>query len=103
MLLLPDYSETLPHETDTKTRLTKNIYINIPLLAAAMDTVTGAQMAIAMSREGGIGVIHRSDAEDLQAAYVKKVKRAESEMIMDPICLTPGHTLADVRKVIEEK
>jgi len=102
VLLLPDYSETLPHETDTKTRLTKNIYINIPLLSAAMDTVTGAQMAIAMSREGGIGVIHRSDAEDLQAAYVKKVKRAESEMIMDPICLTPGHTLADVRKVIEE-
>lgn len=102
VLLLPDYSEILPHQVDTKTRLSKNININIPLLSAAMDTVTGAAMAIAMAREGGIGVIHRNNTLEDQAAFVKKVKRAESEMIADPICLTPQHTLKDVEKVMEE-
>ena len=102
VLLLPDYSEILPHQVETKTRLTKNININIPLISAAMDTVTGANMAIAMAREGGAGIIHRNNLKDEQAAYVKKVKRAESEMIADPICLTPEHTLADTLKVMEE-
>jgi IMP dehydrogenase len=102
VLLVPDYSEILPHEVQTQTRLTKNIRINIPLISAAMDTVTGAEMAIAMAREGGAGVIHRNNTIEEQAAYVKKVKRAESEMIVDPICLTPEQTLADVAKVMDE-
>lgn len=102
VLLLPDYSEILPHEVNTETRLTKNISLNIPLISAAMDTVTGAEMAIAMAREGGAGVLHRNNTNEDQAAYVKKVKRAESEMIVDPICLTPEQTLADVEKVMEE-
>ena len=102
VLLIPDYSEILPHQAQTQTRLTKNIRINIPLLSAAMDTVTGPEMAIAMAREGGIGVIHRNNTPEDQAAYVKKVKRAENEMIVDPICLTPKQTLLDVKKVMEE-
>ena len=102
VLLIPDYSEILPHQAQTQTRLTKNIRINNSLLSAAMDTVTGFEMAIAMAREGGIGVIHRNNTPEDQAAYVKKVKRAENEMIVDPICLTPKQTLLDVKKVMEE-
>ena len=102
VLLVPDYSEVLPHEVGTQTRLTKNITLNIPLLSAAMDTVTGPEMAIAIAREGGIGVIHRSNTTKEQAQAVRKVKRAESEMITDPICLTPTHTLLEVKKVMEE-
>ncbi len=102
VLLVPDYSEILSHEANTETRLTKNISLNIPLISAAMDTVTGAEMAIAMAREGGAGVLHRNNTSEDQAAYVKKVKRAESEMIVDPICLTPEQTLRDVQKVMEE-
>lgn len=102
VLLLPDYSEALPRDVNAQTRLTRNVQLNIPLISAAMDTITGAEMAIAMAREGGIGVIHRNNTREEQAAAVKRVKRAESEMIQDPICLTPSHTLADVKRIMEE-
>lgn len=100
--LIPNYSEVLPNEVNTQTRLTRNLALHIPLLSAAMDTVTEADMAIAMTREGGIGVIHRNNTPEAQAQAVRKVKRAESEMIADPIHLTPEHTLADVKKIMEE-
>ncbi|MBI3420495.1 MAG: IMP dehydrogenase, partial [Candidatus Sungbacteria bacterium] len=102
VLLAPAYSEVLPHEVEVKSRFTRNFLVNAPLISAAMDTVTGADMAIAMAREGGVGVIHRNNTPEEQGLSVRKVKRAESEMITDPICLTPEHSLLDVRKVMEE-
>jgi len=102
ILLVPDYSEVLPREVVTKTRLTRNTNINIPLISAAMDTVTESEMAIAMAREGGIGIIHRNNTSEVQASHVRKVKRAESEMIVDPISLTAEKSLAEVKKVMEE-
>ncbi len=102
VLLVPAYSEVLPHEVEVKTRFTKSLVLHIPLVSAAMDTVTEADTAIAIAREGGVGVIHRNNTVGDQAALVRKVKRSESEMISDPICLTPRHTLLDVKKVMEE-
>ncbi|WP_187264158.1 IMP dehydrogenase [Pontibacter beigongshangensis] len=104
VLLLPAYSEVLPKDTDTSTRLTRNIRINIPLLSAAMDTVTEADLAIAMAQEGGIGFIHKNMSIKKQAAQVRKVKRSESGMILDPITLEQTATLGDaVRIMIENK
>ncbi len=95
VLLIPAYSEVLPRETDIRTRLTKNISLNIPFISAAMDTVTEANMAIALARVGGIGVIHKNMSIQKQAQEVDKVKRSESGMIKNPITLTSDKNVAD--------
>lgn len=102
VLVVPRYSETLPREVSTKTKLTKNIELNIPFLSAAMDTVTEAHMAIAMAREGGIGMIHKNMSIEQQAKEVSKVKRSESGMILAPITLTSSATLGDAIKMMKE-
>jgi IMP dehydrogenase len=93
VLLVPAYSEVLPHETDTITRLTRNINLNIPILSAAMDTVTESPMAIAIAQQGGIGVIHKNLPIDVQRDEVDKVKRSESGMIVDPVTMTPDRKI----------
>ncbi|QCR23383.1 IMP dehydrogenase [Pontibacter sp. SGAir0037] len=102
VLLLPAYSEVLPKDTDTSTQLTRNIRLNIPLLSAAMDTVTEADLAIAMAQEGGIGIIHKNMSVKAQAEQVRKVKRSESGMIMDPITLEETATLGDAVQIMTE-
>jgi IMP dehydrogenase len=102
VLVLPRYSEVLPRDTNTKTRLTKKLTINIPIISAAMDTVTEAELAIAIAREGGIGIVHKNMSIAEQAAEIKKVKRSESGMIKDPITLSKDNTLADALKVMKE-
>ena len=87
VLLVPKYSEVLPREVDIKTNFSKNIPLNIPVISAAMDTVTESQMAIALAREGGIGVLHKNMSIEKQANKVRFVKRAESGMILDPVTL----------------
>ena len=102
VLVLPKYSEVLPRDAKTKTKLTKGLEINIPIVSAAMDTVTEARLAIAISREGGIGIIHKNMSIESQAMQVKKVKRSESGMIKDPITLSKTHTLSDALGVMKE-
>lgn len=100
VLLIPAYSEVLPRETDVSTRLTKNIKLNIPLLSAAMDTVTDSAMAIALAREGGMGVIHKNFSIQAQAAEIDKVKRSESGMIKNPITLTKDKLVGDALELM---
>ncbi|HEV7348895.1 IMP dehydrogenase [Telluribacter sp.] len=102
VLLLPAYSEVLPRDTRTTTQLTRNIKLNIPLISAAMDTVTEFDLAIAMAQEGGIGIIHKNMSLEAQAEQVRKVKRSESGMILDPITLTEGATLNDALQIMRE-
>ncbi len=102
VLLVPAYSAVLPHQTDTRTRLTREIALNIPLVAAAMDTVTEANMAIAMAQAGGIGVIHKNMTPEEQAAQVRRVKKFESGMVVNPVTIHPDQTLADVRALQEQ-
>ena len=102
VLLLPAYSEVLPREVTTTTRLTKNITLNIPILSAAMDTVTEADLAIAMAQNGGIGIIHKNMTIAQQAEQVRKVKRSESGMIIDPITLTEDKNIGDAQKIMRE-
>ena len=102
VLLLPAYSEVLPREVTTQTRLTKNITLNVPILSAAMDTVTEAALAIAMAQSGGIGIIHKNMTIAQQAEQVRKVKRSESGMIIDPVTLTVDKTLGDAHKIMRE-
>jgi IMP dehydrogenase len=97
VLLVPAYSTVLPADTDTRTRLTREIALNIPLVSAAMDTVTEANMAIAMAQAGGIGVIHKNLSPEEQAAQVRQVKKFESGMVVNPLTIHPDQTLADVR------
>ena len=89
VLLVPARSGVLPNETDTRTCLTRDVSLNIPLVSAAMDTVTESHLAIALAREGGIGMIHRNMPIDRQAEEVDKVKRSESGMIVDPVTVEP--------------
>src|SRR6185312_3374387 len=96
VLLLPGPTDVIPSEADTSTRLTKRITINIPLVSAAMDTVTEAPMAISLARQGGIGIIHRNLSIDDQARQVDQVKRSESGMITDPVTISPDATLQDL-------
>ncbi len=96
VLLVPAKSSVVPRDVDVSTRLTKNIRLNIPLLSAAMDTVTESEMAIALAREGGIGIIHKNISIERQAEEVDKVKRSESGMIMNPVTLTADKTVGDV-------
>ncbi len=102
VLVVPRYSEVLPRETNTSTQLTRKLRINIPLVSAAMDTVTESKMAIAMAREGGIGIIHKNMSIADQAREVKRVKRSESGMILDPITLSADATLADALKLMRD-
>jgi len=95
VLLLPGASDVQPNQVDTSTQLTQNIRLNIPILSAAMDTVTGVDMAIAMAQNGGIGVMHRNMEIEEQAAMVRKVKRFESAMVLDPITVRPDAKLGD--------
>jgi len=96
VLLKPRYSDFLPRDADTSTRLTRNVRLNIPLLSAAMDTVTEAEAAICMARHGGIGVVHKNLSPDQQADEVRKVKKSESGMVVNPITVSPSQILADV-------
>lgn len=98
VLLVPARSEVMPREVDTSTRLTRNLRINVPLVSAAMDTVTEADFAIAIAREGGVGVLHKNMPAELQAREVRRVKRSESGMILDPVVLAPHHTVGDARE-----
>jgi IMP dehydrogenase len=102
VLLVPAYSEVLPRETDTTTQLTANIKLNIPILSAAMDTVTEAELAISMALEGGIGFIHKNMSIAAQAEQVRKVKRSQSGMILDPITLKINSTVRDAEKIMRE-
>lgn len=95
VLLVPAYSEVIPNQVNLETWLTKTIRLNIPMMSAGMDTVTEYRMAIAMARQGGIGIIHKNMSIEAQAEEVDKVKRSENGVITDPFSLTPEHTLAD--------
>src|SRR5436190_12291550 len=102
VLLLPSYSEVMPRDTDTSSRFSRNIPIKLPVISAAMDTVTESAMAIAMAQEGGIGVLHKNMSIAQQAAEVRKVKRAESGMIIDPITLPLTATVGDAKQAMKE-
>ncbi len=102
VLLVPAYSEILPRDVSIKTKFTKNITISTPIISAAMDTVTESAMAIAMAREGGIGILHKNMSASQQAAEVKKVKRSESGMIIDPITLTKDKNVAHAKSLMKK-
>jgi len=102
VLLMPAFSEVLPRETNISTQLTKEITLNIPMLSAAMDTVTEAGLAIALAREGGLGILHKNMTIDEQAAQVRKVKRSESGLIIDPITLKHDATIGDALQLMKE-
>ncbi|HEX9928067.1 MAG TPA: IMP dehydrogenase [Pyrinomonadaceae bacterium] len=101
VLLVPAYSEILPHEADTSTQFTRNIRLNIPLCSSAMDTVTEAALAIALAQQGGIGVVHKNLSIERQAEEVDKVKRSESGMIVDPVTIFPDRTVAEALQIME--
>ncbi len=102
VLLIPAYSEVLPREVSLATRFSRNITLNVPIVSAAMDTVTEAQMAIAIAREGGLGVIHKNMSIEEQARQVHAVKRAENGMIYDPVTIRRGSTVADALRMMAE-
>lgn len=102
VLLIPAHSDVLPRDVDVCTHLTQNVTLNIPVMSAGMDTVTEAEMAIAMAREGGIGVIHKNMSIDEQAREVKLVKRSEHGIIVDPIYLAPDNTLSDADELMNK-
>ena len=100
VLLVPGYSEVIPNEVDLGTKLTNKIRLNIPLMSASMDTVTEYRMAIAMARQGGIGIIHKNMSIEQQAEEVDKVKRSENGVITDPFYLSPDHTLREAEELM---
>ena len=102
VLLVPNYSEVLPREVSIKSKFSRNITLNTPIVSAAMDTVTESAMAIAMAQEGGIGVLHKNMSIEKQAAEVRKVKRAESGMIIDPVTLQLNATVGDAKRAMKE-
>lgn len=102
VLLVPAYSEVIPNQVDITTNLTRKIKLNVPLMSAGMDTVTEHRMAIAMARQGGIGIIHKNMSIDAQAEEVDKVKRSENGVITDPFSLSPDNTLADANKLMSK-
>ncbi len=102
VLLIPGRSQVLPRDVDLRTKLTRHISLNIPIISAAMDTVTEAKMAIAMAKEGGLGIIHKNLSIDQQASLVQKVKRSESVIIHNPITLSPDARLQDAQDVMQE-
>ncbi|MGB7190239.1 MAG: IMP dehydrogenase, partial [Acidobacteriaceae bacterium] len=100
VLLIPAYSDVVPAQVSTQTRLTQKILLNTPLLSAAMDTVTESRLAIAMAQQGGLGIIHRNLNIEQQAGEVDKVKRSESGMIVDPVTMTPDQLISDALEVM---
>ena len=102
VLLVPAYSEIMPRDVNITSKFSKNISINVPIVSAAMDTVTEAAMAIAIAQEGGIGVIHKNMSIEAQAQEVRKVKRAESGMILDPVTLKADALVGDAEKMMAE-
>ena len=102
VLLIPAYSDVLPKTVTLKTKFSRNIELNIPFVTAAMDTVTESAMAIAIAREGGIGVLHKNMTIEEQALQVRKVKRAESGMIIDPVTLSLTSTVGDAKLCMKE-
>jgi IMP dehydrogenase len=102
VLLVPDYSEVLPREVDIRTKFTRNITINTPIVSAAMDTVTEYELAIAIAREGGIGVIHKNMTIEQQAAQVRRVKRSESGMVLDPVTLQEDALIHDALRLMRD-
>jgi|TARA_B100000780_G_scaffold138805_1_gene97181 IMP dehydrogenase len=102
VLLVPSYSEFLPNEVDLKSKFSRNINLNIPIVSAAMDTVTESKMAIAMAQEGGLGVLHKSMTIEEQAGKVKKVKRSESGMILNPVTLKKDALVAEAKRCMKE-
>ena len=102
VLLVPNYSQVLPREVSIQSKFSKNITLNTPIVSAAMDTVTESAMAIAMAQEGGIGVLHKNMSIERQAAEVRKVKRAESGMIIDPVTLQLSATVGDAKRAMKE-
>jgi IMP dehydrogenase len=102
VLLIPNYSEVLPREVSIQSKFSRNITLNVPIISAAMDTVTESSMAIAMAQEGGIGVLHKNMTIEQQAAKVRKVKRAESGMIIDPVTLPLTATVGDAKSAMRE-
>jgi len=102
LVLIPDKSSVLPAEVDVKTRLSEHITLNTPIVSAAMDTVTESETAITMARQGGLGFIHKNISIERQALEVEKVKKSESGMIVDPICIEPGRKLSDVQDIMRK-
>src|SRR3984893_9638668 len=102
VLLKPGLSDVMPSEVDIRSHITRNILLNIPIVASAMDTVTEAHMAIAMAQAGGIGVIHRNLEPAAQALQVRQVKKCESGMVVNPVTIHPGATLADALALMQE-
>src|SRR6185312_8080878 len=101
VMLVPAASSILPGETDTRTRITREIELGIPLVSAAMDTVTEGALAIAMAQAGGIGVIHRNLKPEEQAQHIRQVKKFESGMVVNPVIITPNATLQDALRLME--
>ncbi|MBP7566237.1 MAG: IMP dehydrogenase, partial [Burkholderiaceae bacterium] len=102
VLLVPAYSQVLPKDTSLATRFSRNIQLNLPLVSAAMDTVTEARLAIAIAQEGGMGIVHKNLTAAEQAAQVAKVKRYESGVLRDPVVITPQHTVLQVMQLSDE-
>src|SRR6188508_3337886 len=102
VLLVPQHSTVLPYQVDVSTQLTKRIRLNVPLVSAAMDTVTESRLAIAMAQHGGLGVIHKNLSIDEQASEVDRVKRSESGMIVDPITLSPTHRIYEALELMKK-
>ena len=96
VLLVPGYSEVLPKDVSTRSRLTKNLKLNIPLLSAAMDTVTESRMAITMAQEGGVGILHKNMPPEAHALEVRRVKKFESGVVKDPLIIRPDASIAEL-------
>ena len=102
VLLMPAYSQVLPREVNINTQLTKSITLHVPMLSAAMDTVTEAQLAIALAREGGLGILHKNMSISQQSDQVRKVKRSENGLILDPVTLSPDATIGEAIRMMRE-
>ena len=102
VLLMPAYSEVLPREVNIQSHLTKSLVLNVPMLSSAMDTVTEASLAIALAREGGVGILHKNMSIEKQAEQVRRVKRSENGLILDPITLQPENTIGDALRLMKE-
>ena len=102
VLLVPARSEVVPADTNTQTQISRNIALNIPIISAAMDTVTESHMAIALAQQGGLGIIHRNLTIEQQANEVDKVKRSESGMIVDPVTMSPDAKVSDALDVMQK-